>query len=158
MKTKKIILDSKKDYDKFLKKLCIYKTFFYKKTKFCAKGKYKNPNIDIIINALNIKNRNARIEYVYDQACKYLDCFIEENNICDFKDNMCFIQRNSKNNNNCNGCCKNCIYQKNKVCTTKNISCKLFYCPSAKKKKEIPKIKNIYLLKLYSFRQRILYK
>ena len=54
-------------------------------------------------------------------------------NICGFINNKCFVQRKN-NSNNCNGCCRLCIYQSSNGCTTNNLTCKLFNCSEVKKR------------------------
>ncbi len=78
-------------------------------------------------------------------------------NICDFKENKCFVQRRV-GNNHYNGCCGpvSCKYLIDGHCTTQNISCKFFYCPEAKKKNKLLHIKDIDLLKVFSLRQKII--
>ena len=150
----KVVIKNIDDYRTFLNKLWIYKSFLYHNTIFEV-----DSNIDSvldIVNALNIKKRKKRIDYVYDKACEYLDLYIKDNNVCDFIDNKCFVQRRP-NNTNKDGCCGpiKCKHIKNGVCTTKNISCKLFYCPDARKKAKVLGMKDIDILKLLSFRQRL---
>ena len=153
---KKIIISNEKDYKKFINKIIIYKSIIYKNTKFEVDNKIKNEEIDIIIKALNIKNRYQRIIYIYDQICKKLNQEIDFS-ICKFINNKCIVQRNN-NSINCNGCCLTCKYLKNNHCTTQNISCKLLYCPTMKKQNRVIKMKDISLFKFFSFRQRLILK
>ena len=78
-------------------------------------------------------------------------------NICGFINNKCFVQRKN-NSNNCNGCCRLCIYQSSNGCTTNNLTCKLFNCSEVKKRFEVDKFNDINLLKLLSLKNRIIVK
>ena len=155
MNKKLITIDNYKDYVRFIKRLKIYKSFFYKKTSFKLNDSTSNEDLVPIIKALNIKDRDKRMEYVYDEVCSYIDRKMTSKDYCEFKNNRCIVQR-KYNSPKFNGCCHTCIYQKNKTCTTSNISCKLFFCPTIKRKYKLLKAKNIDILKLYSLRQRIL--
>ncbi len=148
---KKIVIKTKKDLDKFYKRLWLYRSFIYKNVVFeTEKDKY---NISSFINALNIKNRRKRIEYIYDAACLEIDSFYEGKNVCGFKDDQCYVQRKF-NNNKFNGCCRICFHQNNKGCLTKNLACKLFFCSEAKKRHKVLTIKDIKIFKMFTIRQR----
>ncbi len=148
---KKIVIKTKKDLDKFYKRLWLYRSFIYRNVVFeIEKDKY---NISNFVNALNIKNRRKRLEYIYDSACLEIDSFYEGKNVCGFKDDQCYVQR-KLNNNKYNGCCRLCFHQKNKGCLTKNLACKLFFCSEAKKRHDILTIKDIRIFKILTIRQR----
>ena len=99
---KSLVIKTKKDLEKFYKRLWLYRSFLYRNVTFILKeDKY---NISNFIMALNIKNRRKRIEYIYDNACLEIDNFYEGKNVCGFKDNQCYVQR-KLNNNKFNGCC-----------------------------------------------------
>ena len=155
---KKIIINinNNQDYNKFTKKIKLYKSIFYYNTNFIVNNNINDKTVDIIINALNIKKRKKRIEYIYYSCCDYLDNNIDYKKICNFKNNKCFVQRKN-NSNHCGGCCIGCPLL-NKGCLTKNLSCKLLYCRPTKKlvKEQLSKVNNI--LKLYSIRQRFIVK
>ncbi len=132
---KTIIINNKDDYKALLNRLKYYK--YYKFTNFKIINKIKNKDIEIINNILNIKNRRKRIIYIYDELVKYLNSYYKED-LCKFKDDKCFVQRN---NNNKFGCCADCSLVKSGIgCPTANVSCKLVYCK--------PALKNIKKLKL----------
>ena len=148
---KKLVIRTKKDLDKFYKRLWLYRSFLYRNVTFTLDDdKY---NISSFIKALNIKNRRKRIEYIYDAACLEIDNFYKDKNICGFKDNQCYIQRKLKNNK-FNGCCRICLNQKNKGCLTSNLACKFFFCSEVKKRHKILTIKDIRIFKMFNMRQR----
>jgi hypothetical protein len=150
-----IIINNQEDYNKFLKRIKYYK--YYKFTKFNIKNNIHNKDITIIEKSLNIKKRKQRITYLYDEIVKYLNEYYKDN-ICDFKDNQCFVQRENKSNNKY-GCCLNCKYVKDGVgCISSNISCKLTYCRSAKKKLKIIKLKDIPYSNCLTILQRFILK
>ena len=151
-----ITINNQKDYKKFINKIILYKSFFYKKAKFTLENNIQNEELEIIINALNIKNKNRRLDYVYDEICKILNKKIDFS-ICKFKNNKCIIQRKN-NSKNCNGCCLKCKNLKNSQCNTENITCKLLYCPFIKKHYKIIKMKDIDLFKLFSLKQKLILK
>ena len=153
MHKKEIIIKNDKDLKKFYKKIKLYKSILYINTKFFT----KNKKIKDIIEALNIKSRNKRIRYVYDNACNYIDIYWKGKNICGFKNNKCYTQ-NKPNCKYTNGCCRRCFYQSEKGCTTSNLTCKLFYCTEVTKRYKVPTIDDIKILKLLSLRQRIILK
>ena len=60
---KSLVIKTKKDLEKFYKRLWLYRSFLYRNVTFILKeDKY---NISNFIMALNIKNRRKRIEYIY---------------------------------------------------------------------------------------------
>ena len=133
---------------KLLRNIWILKHLFF------IKFETDNEECKILINALNIKSRYKRIEYVYEEACKEIDNYYSSCNLCDFKDGMCLAYR-IKRLEDKNGCCRKCLHQSNKGCKTKNIACKLFLCsytqhPNKKKLEG----KDIEILKIYNVYQR----
>ncbi len=147
---KYILINNEKDYKKFIKKLWIYKS--YRFTKFYLINNFNSSkDINIIINALNIKNRRKRISFIYDSACNIIDNHTKNKNICGFKNNRCLAQRY-------NGCCCRCIYQSNKGCKTKNLTCKLFNCNEIKKRFDVINFNDLTILKILSKRQQIILK
>lgn len=86
MKTKIIKLNNKVDTKKFERKIWIYKSIIYKRTKFILENNVKNINYSSVIEALNIKNRIKRINYIYDKACSEIDEYNKIKHIdCEFK-------------------------------------------------------------------------
>lgn len=131
------------------KKLFLYKTFLYRNVKFTTDS--SEENMKDLVEALNIKKRNKRIEYIFDKCCDRIDEHNGDINMCGFCDGQCKIQKGTKYHN---GCCRLCKYQSDKGCTTRNLSCKLFFCDDAQEDFEPLKFKDLPLLKLYTFRQR----
>lgn len=108
-----------------------------------------------ILNALRVillPTKERKNEFIYDTVCTYLDNEFSRCNICDFKNNQCVANRVGRCcEHTTMGCCysfdyarlyeprlvknvKLCKYMKNKSCSTKNISCKLFTCNYLKEK------------------------
>ena len=145
----KIVINSDKDLNKFYKRLKYYKYLFF------IKFESDNKVIQDIITSLNIKNRNKRITYIYDYCCKFIDNYWKDINYCGFKCNKCYCQYDSKYTN---GCCRLCKYQSKSGCTTSNLTCKFYYCTEVLKRHKVLTINDLKILKLYSFRQRIIIK
>ena len=143
-----------RDKDIFIKKLFIYRWFIF--TKFSTD--IDDMELSIIINALNIKSRYKRINYIVDSGCDYIDNYYKECNLCKFKNNRCICHRKT-NKDFINGCCRKCRYQSNKGCTTKNVACKMFNCFyvdfNGKKRLEFNDIKIFKVLNSY---QRLVLK
>ena len=57
--------------DQFFKDIFWYKKPWYRNTVF--KSNIQDEQLQYAIEALNIKKRNRRIEFVYDAICKLLD-------------------------------------------------------------------------------------
>lgn len=127
---------------KSTKLLFLYRSFLFKFTKFETKDK----NLKEIVEALNIKNKKERIEYVYNEAIKVINKYYSKD-LCKFKDNKCIAQR-KQNRDDLNGCCPNfCLYSSNKGCRTCNIPCKLLYCKTALGNMKALKLRDIVILK-----------
>ena len=157
MKRKTIVIESKEDYTKFIKRIILYKSILYINTEFQVKGCQVNDKIQQMINGLNIKNRYKRITYVYDTACSIIDSNTKDLNVCGFKNNKCYIQQ-KQNNGKCNGCCRLCKYQNSNGCSTKNLACKLFNCSEVKKRYKTIEYKDLDILKLLSLKNRLIVK
>lgn len=157
MKSKIITINNYNDYNKFLKRINIYKSILYYNTLFEVKNNINERNIDYITNALNMKNRKKRIEYVYDQSCKLIDWKNKGINICGFENGKCWVQRKIKNGK-CNGCCRKCIYQTSNGCSTKNLSCKLFNCTEVRSRYNVIRYNDLKLLRLLSKKNQIIIK
>ena len=134
------------------KLLFLYRSFLFRFVKFETKDK----DLKNIVNALNIKKRKKRIEYVYDEAIKYINKYYSQD-LCQFKNNQCIVQRNNKSDK-INGCCRLCAYQNNKACDVNNVACKLFYCTTAIKNMKELNIKDVEILKCLNKRQRFVLK
>ena len=57
MKRKTIVIESKEDYTKFIKRIILYKSILYINTEFQVKGCQVNDKIQQIIKGLNIKKK-----------------------------------------------------------------------------------------------------
>ncbi len=142
--------------EELYKKMKIYNSFLFKNVRF--KTNLDDVTCINIVNALNIKNKKNKIEYIYNTACDEIDSFYKDKNICNFNsENKCINQQNH-NSPNCNGCCRLCLNQSNNGCTTCNLSCKFFYCDIINKKYKVLKINDISILKLFTLRQRLILK
>ena len=151
-----INVNNEKELKKFYKFLPFYKSFIFKIFKFDIKSKYDD--IKTINTALNIKNRKMRITYIFDMACKQVDdTFKDIKNPCGFKNGICY-SHSSKKLNKINGCCRCCKYQSSNGCTTKNLTCKLFFCDEVKKRYKVIEFDDLKILKLLSIRQRYILK
>lgn len=112
-----------------------------------------------IEKAINIKEKKKRYEYIYDVVCNYLDSCFQGKNLCEFKNNKCLGDRSKKFEKSC-GCCngKNrgtCQYLVDGHCTIQCMGCKLFTCPSLRKKGIKFRIKDIPLLNyFFNLRQK----
>ena len=111
------------------------------------------------IYAVLKKDKKEMYNYIYDTVCDNLDNEFIEKNLCEFKDDRCGEKRNTS----CKvGCCRHyknkllgplpfnnfvtCEYLKDKRCSAKCLSCKLFTCYYLNKKGVKFKINNIFLL------------
>lgn len=146
-------LDNNKQIKKFYRLLSLYKSIIFKFVKF--KTSNSDKNINLIIEALNIKNRKERITFVYDEACKLIDNQVNGKNICGFENCKCYTQRN---NSYKYGCFRMCRYKTNSGCSTKNLACKLFNCSEVKKRYKVIEYDDLKILKLLSIRQRFIVK
>ena len=134
------------------KLLFLYRSFLFKKVKFETKDK----NLKTIVNALNVKKRKDRIEYIYDEAIKYINEYYSDD-LCKFENNQCIVQRNT-GVDRINGCCRTCKLLGDKGCISVNLACKLIYCKTALGNLKELKIRNIPILKCLSISQRIILK
>lgn len=134
--------------------LPVYKSFIFKKTQFITE---RNVPLQIkyIVEALNIKKRKKRIEFIYDKSCEILDNHYPNTDICGFKNNQCYAQQGKDNTRIC-GCCRRCIYQSCTGCKTKNLACKLFNCAEVRKRYKVLEYKDLKILKVLNLRQRLI--
>lgn len=94
--------------------------------------KNKKNNNDLMLVAMLDTHFNhnifGQLGSAVHYSCDYLDKENEINNMCDFKDNKCVKHRELKIDKK-TGCCPSfCKYVDCKVCTVKNLSCKIFMC------------------------------
>lgn len=91
----------------------------------------KNNNDFMLISMLDTDlnyNMFKRLGMSVHYACDYLDMENAINNMCDFQDNKC-VNHRVNNIKKTTGCCPSfCKYTECKVCTVKNLSCKIFMC------------------------------
>lgn len=139
-----------------------------KKYKVLYKGKYyekDDTNIKIreviqLVEALNIKDKNKRLSYIYNRACDFLDITFYEKNACKFKNNKCLHDRKDKDK--CDGCCRSfcgthCKYLKNHRCEVRCLACKFHICRELTKLGYKYRVNDILVLKyLLNFRQKVI--
>jgi len=153
---KTIVLNNQDDRNKFLKNIWKYRSIFYHFKEFELKDNLGyGDDIKGIIDALNIKDKKKRITFIYDSACENIDEYYKDKNICGFKNGKCYAQRFNKYHN---GCCRKCIYQSNKGCQTKNLTCKLFNCSEVTCRNKVLKFEDLIILKVLSKRQQVIIK
>ncbi len=157
MRYKMITINDYRDYNKFLKKVNLYKSILYYNTFFVLKNNIHDVMIDYVISALNIKKRKKRIKFIYDESCKMINEKVQGFNICGFKDGKCYVQQKLKNNK-CNGCCRMCIYQTNSGCSTINLTCKLFNCSEVTSRYDVMTSNDLKILKVLSFKNQLIIK
>ena len=135
---------------KSTKLLFLYRSFLFKKVRFVTGDK----SLSKMVKALNIKTRKKRIEYVYDEAIKYINKYYSED-LCLFENNQCIVQRMT-NSKNINGCCRGCHLVTDSGCVTDNLVCKLVYCKTALGNLKLLKFYQIPILKCLSLSQRLI--
>lgn len=117
--------------------------------------------ISLLVEALNIKNKNKRLEFIYDKSCDLLDDDFYGKNICEFKKDKCL--KNRKNKELGGGCCCDsnhltmCPYLTNKGCSIRCLACKFHICSELRKKGYRYNMNDIYLLRyLLNWKQKIM--
>lgn len=149
----KIKIDNKNDLKKFYWLLFLYRSLIFRFVHFeLEEDKY---DVEPIVKALNIKNKKARITFIYQTACQQIDNYYQDKNICEFENNKCLAQRNS---NKINGCCRICEYRTGGSCLVHNLACKLFYCDEVSQKHKILNFNDLPILKCLNKRQRFMIK
>lgn len=147
-------LNSQKNIKKFYKKLWLYKSIIFFKTKFTYNGEV-DLQTKYIVEALNIKKRKERITFVFDKTCEVIDKKYEGINICGFCNRVCERFSNMKKNY-LDGCCRYCLYITPNGCPSKNVGCKLFNCTTVKEKYDVYEYKDLPILKILSLKNRII--
>ena len=121
------------------------------------------------IMAVQIDDTKERCNFLYDEICFFLDHVCISNNLCEFKDNKCFVKQNSDVTM---GCCHHypnkklgilyqtkmvpCEYLGDRGCTTKAIGCKLYMCPQVNKKGYKFTVYNVLLIRyFFNFMQKL---
>ncbi len=113
-------------------------------------------DLKMIQTAINIKDKEKRYNYIYDTVCNILDKRINEENYCEFENDVC-IRFRKENPNHKNGCCEwkgrgKCKYLIKSECTMKScMACKLFTCSFLYKTKKIRQKVDDYVLLKYFF-------
>lgn len=118
--------------------------------------------ICVAIKAVQIDNKKERCNFLYDEICYFLDHVCRINNLCDFKNDKCFVKQNTDVTM---GCCHHfpdkklgifyqkkmipCEYLGEKGCITKAIGCKLYMCPEVNKKGYKFTVNNVLLVKYF---------
>ena len=154
MKNKIIKLNTVADVKRFDKKIWLYRSIFYRGVHFILENKPIYDEYTNIINALNIKNRFKRIRYIYDTACEQIDNYNKDNNItCEFKCGKCLAHYDTPYYN---GCCRVCRFQSQHGCTTKNLTCKLFFCSPIMNKYKALTFTDVKILKCLSKKNQII--
>lgn len=168
MKNKKILGQTIKDIIK-IKKICdkskirLGKNYQGKNVVAIIENNIEdNQEIINIITAILYEDIKEKYNYIYDTVCDYLDNEFINNNLCDFKNDKCKVKRNTKVTMGCCHHCKNkyfgilysnklqmCEHLKDKRCSAKCITCKLFTCDELRKEGFKYTTENIALLKYF---------
>lgn len=119
-----------------------------------------------IEKAINIKDIEKRFSFIYDKVCDYLDNKYFGENLCGFDENGICDYYREIDPTHYNGCCYRddrslCEYfdEEHSKCTERGISCKLYSCPTLRKKNIEYKIKDIPLLKyFFTIKQKFIIK
>ena len=131
--------------------------FLYRMFRIFGCNFYTNDDKYInIVKALNIKSKKERLEYVYDEAIKYINEYYSDD-LCQFKNQQCIAQR-KQGGKEINGCCKKCSLVTNIGCPSVNLSCKLIYCKTALKNLKKLRFSEIPILRCLTLTQRIILK
>ena len=116
--------------------------------------------VSLLVEACNIKNRKERLTFIYDKSCDLLDENFYGCNLCEFKNNKCFVNR--MHGDSVDGCCRSrdnrnaCKFLIKHKCTNRNLTCKLHVCSYMRKKGYKFRIDDIYMLKyLYTWKQKM---
>ena len=141
----------------------IYK-FEYNGKLYNKELKTDNKNIyqlSLLVEALNIKNKRQRYEFIYDKACDLLDNDFYGKNVCEFKNGKCI--KNRKCHEIGDGCCCSvdhktiCQYLTDKGCSVRCLACKFHICRILKDKGYKYRLNDIYILKyLLNWKQKII--
>lgn len=146
-------LNSGKDINKFYKKLSFLIKFRKSKKLKLKIGKNINKintdELKSIEKAFNIKDKDKRLKFVFEEICNYIDTFYVNRNFCEFKNGKCVCQREKRAKTFTNGCCGTCEYLGIDGCTIKSLACKIFFCHYIKKKKKVFKLRDIKIAKYY---------
>ena len=106
-----------------------------------------------IVKALNIKDKRKRLEYIYDEAIRYVNKYYSDD-LCKFENDQCIAQRKN-GGNEINGCCKKCHLVTDNGCPSVNLPCKLIYCKTAIGNMNLLKLNDIPIIKCLTLGQRM---
>ncbi len=150
---KKIYIRNESEYRAFLKKLPLYRSLLYVFTEFELEGSLHGKRLADLQKALNIKGKHRRIEFIYDRSCDIIDEYNEEHgNICHYsEDGIC---EDPKHRTRVNGCCWYCPLQSSTGCTSRNLSCKFFFCDHMCAKFKPLTVEDIDLLRMFNRSRR----
>ncbi len=117
--------------------------------------------VSYLVEALNIKNKKKRLEFVYDKSCDLLDADFYGKNICEFKNGKCLHDRYYGGKGG--GCCCRsdhslmCKHLTKTGCSVRCLSCKFHICNLVKKKGIRYHFNDIYLIKyLFNWKQKLM--
>lgn len=136
------IPDNQIDISDFIKNLSTNKDFnlnsefIYTAENIDEETIFKEEQIRLAINILNISDAHERNKAIYNEIYTYLEEDFVSNNYCDFQNNKCISQRHLTMYplRRKNGCCFTnpgifCKNLKNGSCSIDCLGCKLFSCP-----------------------------
>ena len=114
------------------------------------------------LTAVLYKDKKGKYNYLYDTICDYLDNEFIKKKLCGFKNDKCKVKESSGVTMGCCYHCKNkrfgllytnkfqvCEYLKDKRCSAKCITCKLFTCDELEKEGVKYNTNNILLIKCF---------
>ncbi len=149
---KQILIDTKEKSDEFLKNPRRTVGILSFGAEITISDELKTHELEELAMAAGIKNRNKRIAYIYDTACRQIDRYNEENGItCVFNENRCPDCRHSWH---INGCCFHCPHQSTSGCTISNLSCRLYFCDYMIEHFKPLKLEDMAILRLLTSSQR----
>ena len=133
---------------------------------YCKKTSKTPPELDIVLNfidILNSKSRREKYELIYDYSCEYLDNEFIRKKICNFENDTCIRNRCRTKGIKVSSCCENSknhfVCDKfdnvNKCCSIKSLGCKLYTCYFLRKKGIRYRVNDVPYLKYFlSIRQK----
>lgn len=110
-------------------------------------GLEKQIYLKIVEKALEISDKEMRINYLYDEMCLFLDNEFKKRNLCGFCNKLCkrrkkLIEKGIYKETYDNGCCysylkkETCKFLGENGCTIKCLGCKIFTCLYLKKEEK----------------------
>ncbi|HIQ65014.1 MAG TPA: hypothetical protein IAC85_04660 [Candidatus Faecenecus gallistercoris] len=151
--TIEIHIQNSQDISSFYRKLPFWKRFLNRKTMHLSISPKINSvfkrELESIEHAFNLKDKDERLRYVFEETCDYIDRNYVNLNFCEFQDGKCACQRAGKEKAIINGCCGTCEYLGDHGCTIKSLACKIFFCHYIKKKKKVFRLNDIKIAKYF---------